>query len=104
MVAVPVFPNLSSRLASHFSQTSFLIPNAREFQDALLITSHVTAGYNDSQETAPNRQARTNEIANISPSEFLEPRLRGPISGESLDGFADELPLLLLSKSPQSGV
>jgi hypothetical protein len=102
MVAVPVFPNVNSRFASHFSQTSLLIPITREFQDALLITSRETAGCNHSQVTAPKRQAQTSGIANICPSAFRELCLLGPISGESLGGFANELPLLLPLRSAQS--
>jgi hypothetical protein len=101
MVAEPVFPNLSSRFAAHFSQTSFLIPITREFQDSLLISSRKTAGCIDFLVHATKRQAWINGNANICPFECWGLASLSPFFEASLDEFADARPLLLLIEEAQ---
>jgi hypothetical protein len=101
MVAEPVFPNLSSRFAVHFSQTSFLIPITREFQDSLLISSRKTAGCNDFLVHATKRQVRINGNANTCPFGCWGLAPRAPFVEESLDEFADARRLLPLIEEAQ---
>jgi hypothetical protein len=66
-----------------------LIPIAREFQDALLITSRKTAGCNDSLVRAAKRQAMTNGRANTYPAAYTELAPGEPTSEGSLCGFGN---------------